>query len=88
MIEEVVERSPYLLVFLQVAEPRERPVAELAGVRGSGVIAVGIDADVGVDLRLRREAGRCWRRAGGRRLAAATRVGPAILAVPRGTSGS
>lgn len=77
-----------LFVFLQVAEPRERPVAELARVRGSGIIAVGIDADVGVNLRLRRKAGRCRCRAGRRRLAAATRIGPAILAVPRGASGS
>ena len=75
-------------MFFQVAEPRERSVAELAWVRSSGVIAVGIDADVDINLGFRREAGRCRRRARGRCLAAATRVGPAILAVPRGTSSS
>lgn len=64
--------SPYLFVFLQVAEPRKRPVAELAGIRGSGIVAVGIDTDVAVDLGLRREAGRCRGCAGRRRLAAAT----------------
>lgn len=73
---------PYLFVFLQVAEPRKRSVTELTGVRGSGVITVRVDTDVGVDLRLRRKAGRCWCRAGGRRLATTTRVGPAILAMP------
>lgn len=88
MIEEVVKRHPYLFMFLQVAEPRECPVTELAGIGGGGIIAVGIDADVGVNLRLRRKAGRRRCCAGRRRLAAATRVGPAILAVPRRTSSS
>jgi len=78
----------YLFMFFQIAEPRERSVAELAWVRSSGVIAIGIDADVDINLGFRWEAGWCRRCAGGRRLAAATRVGPAILTMPRGTSGS
>lgn len=76
----------YLFVFFQIAQTRKLPVAELARIGGGGIGAIGID--VGVDLGLRRETRRRRSRAGRRCLAAATWIGPAILAVPRGTSGS
>lgn len=79
---------PHLFVFFQVAESRECSIAELAGVRSGGVVAVGVAADVGVHLGFWGKTCRRRRRAWGRRLATATRVGSTVFAVPRWTSGS
>lgn len=74
-------------MLLQVAQSRESAVAELTGVRRGGVVPVGVDADVGIDFGLRREAGGRWGRAGRRCLPAAPRVCSTILAVPGRASG-
>lgn len=77
-----------LFVFFQVTQSWKGSIAELARIRRSGVVSIDVDADVGVDLGFRWKAGRRRRRARRWRLSSASRVRPAILAVPGRTSGT